>query len=213
MFTRSFTRATPAALLAFVVTATLPAPSAMASGPVDGSAHGYDVYADVVDVTPRYRWRDVSEPVRRCEVVDAYRAPRWHRERGYRRADRGYRDGGAEAAAGLVGGLVGGLIGHQFGGGDGRTALTVTGALLGSSIARERVRRDAGYSMEYGGPWQASDGGHTVRRCFESERTRSVRSVEGYDVAYRYHGTTFHKRVNEPPGEAIRVHVSVEALD
>ena len=38
---------------------------------------------------------------------------------------------------GLLGGLVGGLVGNQFGGGNGRKALTVIGALAGSSIARQ----------------------------------------------------------------------------
>ncbi len=41
----------------------------------------------------------------------------------------------------LFGGLLGGVIGHQFGGGRGKTALTIAGAFAGASIAKDSSHR------------------------------------------------------------------------
>lgn len=193
---------------------TLPA---QASHPEPAADDGYYAYADVIEVVPRYGWHEITEPVTRCvSVVDDHDYPsswrvrddhRYDYDDRHRDADRYGRNEGS-AAAGIVGGLIGGLIGHQFGGGDGKTALTVIGAMLGASMARDHVRRDQ-YDHRRG-----DDAAYTqsVRQCTESERTRRVRGVDGYDVTYRYQDTEFHKWMHEHPGEFVRVHVAVEPL-
>lgn len=200
--------------VAVLASLILAAAGAVAAPEQPGSSGGYYVYADVVEVSPHYGWREVREPVRQCvDVVE--RSYQYHRgdgyyrrydERGYGRDHRRHR-GDGEAAAGLVGGLIGGLIGNRFGDGNGRTAMTVVGALVGSSIARDRARDMARErhldSASYDRP---------VTRCKETERTRRVRDVQGYDVTYRYQGATFHKWLDEHPGEFVRVRVSVEPL-
>lgn len=182
---------------------------------------GYYAYADVVDVTPRYGWHEVSEPVVQC-VEPAPSARYGHRDdyRVHRHDYRNHHDdrrdhsGSGEGAAGLVGGLIGGLIGHQFGGGNGKTALTIAGAALGASVARGyvRERRDVD---RYRREWQGSEWRERyepVGQCAQTYRTRRVRGVNGYDVTYRYQGATFHKWVNEHPGDVIRVRVDVEPV-
>lgn len=188
---------------------TLTAPAAFADSAYEADAReagGYYTYADVISVHPLYGMRRVSEPVRRCETVS--RRPDHSASRyGGRHPDdyaRHRHDGGA--AAGLIGGLVGGLVGHQFGDGNGRKALTVAGAVLGASIAGDRAR--GGHDDERGYARQNM----VVRRCTEVMHTRQERRVHGYDVRYRYQGRTFNKRVDEHPGELVRIHVDVEPL-
>lgn len=177
-----------------------------------GATGRYSAYADVVEVSPRYGWREVSEPVRECVLVDrhvthhgAYPSYDHHSRR---------HDGGG-AAAGIVGGLIGGLIGNQFGGGNGRTAFTVAGAALGASIARDHVRRGREHRYYESGYHEAGYRevpGRTVRRCTETWEHREVRDIDGYDVTYRYQGRTFQKWMDRHPGDTVRVDVVVEPL-
>lgn len=212
-------RSIAAGLLLSATLASAPA-GAQAAGRMD--EQGYYVYADVVEVSPRYGWHDVTEPVREC--IDLWeQSPDREVHTGYYRHYRGshrYHEPPphtGHGAAGLVGGLIGGVIGHQFGGGNGKTALTIAGAVLGASIARDHVRRRAEHeypvhSDHYHGGHQTPTYSGTVRRCTESEQTRRVRGINGYDVTYRYQGATFHKWVHEHPGDVIRVRVDVEPL-
>ncbi len=197
----------------------------MATAPAAAdTSTSYHTYADVVAVAPQYRWRDVVEPVRRCEAVPVSRYPSSttyrqvgaYRYSGARDYDQPYyrhdRDRGL--GAGLLGGLIGGLVGNQFGGGSGKAVLTVAGAALGASIATDHVRehRRTAHDAYYrplpsaAGPWDRA----VVQRCTESEQTRLVREVAGYDVTYRYHGHTFRKWAEQHPGERIRIQVDVE---
>lgn len=161
---------------------------------------GYLAWAEVVSVSPRYRWEDVAEPVRYCETLrtEPLGPSRYYPEHRSR----------PTPGAGLLGGLIGGLIGNQFGGGHGRTALTVAGAALGASVARDRTRYRPYDEIGY----RSVDDTRVVRRCTESNRSRLVRSMDGYDVTYRYHGRTFHKWVADEPGDKVVIEVAVEPL-
>jgi uncharacterized protein YcfJ len=216
---RSTSTAGVAVLSALLAAAPLVAEAAR-KHPVD-TDDGYYAYAEVVEVSPRYGWHEITEPVQQCaDVTDdamAYAGrheDHYGRYRDDRYAHYRYERRHGAGAAGLVGGLIGGIIGHQFGGGNGKTAMTVAGAALGASIARDRARRERDYGAAYYTPHHPEPYTYTrsVRRCTESQRTRRVRGVNGYDVVYRYQGATFHKWVDEHPGDAIRVHVAVEPL-
>lgn len=143
------------------------------------------------------------------DARDGYGHDRWND--GRRRGD------GSEAAAGLVGGLIGGLVGHQFGGGNGKKALTIVGAALGASIAQDHVRRSRDqdhYGDRYDDGFRNGGArygtGRVTRHCRETVETRRVRGVQGYDVTYRYQGRTFNKWMDEHPGDRVRVHVDVD---
>lgn len=186
--------------------------AARAEPPADDlpAGGGYYAYAEVIDVTPHYGWRELSEPVLQC-IEPPRHAPRWQSDLHHHRDAERYRRGRdhhrpGEGAAGLVGGLIGGLIGHQFGGGSGKTALTIAGAAIGASVARDYAR-ERRHGDAYRNDWP--DRHEPVRHCIERYQTRRVRNVSGYDVTYRYRGATFHKRVDEHPGDVIRVRVDV----
>lgn len=197
------------------------APHASAGAPLNPAADGaYYAEAEVVSVSPRYGWREVSEPVEQC----VYTGSTSLRHRQYRHDDYRHDDrhGGGRAAAGIVGGLIGGLVGNQFGGGDGRKALTVLGALLGASVARDHVdRRNETHSRYRDRRYEDSRHYHSrnsvhehvsgpERRCTTTLDTRRERGLQGYDVTYRYQGVTLHKWMDEHPGDTVPVHVAVE---
>jgi outer membrane lipoprotein SlyB len=131
----------------------------------------------------------VAPPCTSCGVVQSLRS---------------YKVAGQGTGVGAVGGgVVGGVVGNQFGGGGGRVALTVLGALGGafagnqiekhvrSSIRYEmKVRMDNGtirtfhsstpYSWQNGDPVRIVNG-NVTSRAVDSTDTRSVRvSDRGY---------------------------------
>lgn len=64
----------------------------------------------------------------------------------------GYVDRPASDTESLAGAVAGGVIGNQFGKGDGKTAMTVLGAIVGGNVAsQQRVTEEAivGYNQEY----------------------------------------------------------------
>ncbi|HMN22820.1 MAG TPA: glycine zipper 2TM domain-containing protein [Ottowia sp.] len=61
------------------------------------------------------------------------------------------RGGGASQGVGgaVVGGVVGGLAGHQIGGGSGRTAATIVGAVGGALIGNALERNMSGSGQDF----------------------------------------------------------------
>ena len=85
--------------------------------------------------------------------------------------------GDGSATNELVGGLIGGAIGNQFGGGNGKKALTVAGALLGASIAHDGERKGRG---EY----------ELVEKC-ETKYSREMKEeFDGYVTKVDVQGNT-----------------------
>ena len=142
----------------------------------------YYVSAPVVHVSPVTSERTVRHPIRQC-TQESYREDR------YRRHDENL------FLPGLFGGIVGGLIGNQFGGGNGKKALTIAGALAGSSIARDAARNRHRQPREV---------------CHTSYETEVIERVTAYDVTYEYAGELFEKRMTEHPGDSVRVRVALE---
>ena len=86
---------------------------------VAGKGKGFYDKAKVVSVDPIYETVQVTFPEKQC----------W-KER-VRHQGRGHEGSYTPVIAGAI---VGGVVGNQFGGGRGRDALTVAGALLGASV-------------------------------------------------------------------------------
>lgn len=60
-----------------------------------------------------------------------------------------YSQGPASSGDALVGAIIGGAIGNQFGGGSGRDAMTVLGAIVGADVANKNGSRQiVGYRDE-----------------------------------------------------------------
>ena len=151
---------------------------------VSSSASSYYVSAPVVNVSPITSERTVQHPIRQC-TQQRYREDRYERR---------HRDENL-FLPGLFGGIVGGLIGNQFGGGNGKKALTIAGALAGSSIARDAARNNRRQPREV---------------CHTSYETEVIQRVTAYDVTYEYAGQLFEKRMTEHPGDSVRVRVALE---
>src|SRR5690606_16362191 len=149
----------------------------------DGQRGSRDyVYAKVVDVDPIVRYVTVQRPRRECWNEVVYE----HERRG------------AIAGPALAGGLLGGAIGRQFGGGSGRDAWTLAGAIAGTAIATERGARNRGDATR----------ATTVERCeVVRERYREQR-IDGYRVTYQYRGRRHTIITPERPGSRIRLHVT-----
>jgi len=151
------------------------------------SSGRYHDYARVVHVQPVYREVRVTEPRREC-----------HDERVVRQ----HREGPSRTGSALIGGIVGGVLGNEIGSGGGRDTATVIGALAGtaagSEIAKRRSRTVERTSYE------------TV--CQTVHDVHYEERVEGYDVTYRYGGREYTTRMNEHPGDRIRVRVGVDPV-
>ncbi len=157
------------------------------------SAHGRKgtvdyVYAKVVDVDPIVRRVTVTRPRHECwdEVV-------------YSPERRGV------AGPAIAGGIIGGAIGRQFGGGSGRDALTIAGALAGSAIAAERAARNRAGTETV----RAT----TVERCRVVDERFTEERIDGYRVTYQYRGRRHTIVTHEPPGSRIRLAVSAIPVD
>ena len=94
--------------------------------------------------------------------------------------------------------------------GDGRRAATVAGAVIGSALghdaaARRAYRDDRYYETRVEEPPRA----YTVERCDVRYQETWEERVEGYRVAYEYHGRRYETRLPYDPGERVRVRVDV----
>ena len=100
-------------------------------------------YADqikgtVVGMKETYRDSVQSVPVRTCGVVDV---PIYETRR----------TGEASSGDALVGAIIGGVIGNQFGGGKGKDAMTVLGAIVGADKVNKNGKQQTvivGYRQE-----------------------------------------------------------------
>ena len=161
-----------------------------------GAIHAGDDYdpsyvdtAKVISVKPVYRLVEVSVPYEDC----------WREK--LAGSSYGYRAGDSYVAP-IAGAIVGGVIGNQFGGGSGKDALTVGGALLGAAIGndvRKTPRRHTGRRYE--------------QRCETRYETDTREELSGYKVKYRYNGEVFQTRMPYDPGDTIRLRVSITPLD
>lgn len=162
-------------------------------------------YARVTDVQPIMRRIRVSEPRRECYQETRYEEPR------YDRYSRGPSRAPAPAAGSMIlGGILGAAVGNQIGRGDGRRAATVAGVLIGSALghdaaARRDYRDDRYYTSQVDEPPRA----YSVEHCDVRYQENWEERVEGYRVAYEYHGRRYETRMAYDPGERVRVRVDV----
>ena len=158
------------------------------AGPRWDRDRGFEDSAKVIDAKPIYERVTVAIPEERC----------W-REPNYRQV---YRNNDSYTAP-ILGAIVGGVVGNRFGGGSGKTALTVAGSLLGASIANDVTRNDGSYRVrEVRGE----------RRCEVTERHETHDEIVGYDVTYRYKGHVYRTRMDHDPGKFVPVAVDVRPI-
>lgn len=138
-------------------------------------------WADVLRAQPVYEVVRVQRPTEICEDEVYYERQR----------------GSGSTSGTLLGAVVGGALGNQVGRGSGRTAATVAGAVVGGAVGNEMTR----------GPDQERRS--VATRCRIVETVTEEERLLGYDVEYRYRDEVFFTRMDQHPGDRIRVRVSV----
>jgi uncharacterized protein YcfJ len=164
------------------------------------SAGHYDneyTYAPVVDVQPVYETIRVPQNRRVCE--DRNRGSRG-RSYGERRTSSG---GGA-----VLGGIIGGLLGNRFGDGRGRDAATAVGIIAGAAIGSGADKSNRRYSNS-----RYSNRHNGRRQCYTQRDYYEEQRITGYDVAYEYIGRTYHTRMQNHPGDRVRIQVNVQVAE
>ena len=91
--------------------------------------------------------------------------------------------------AALFGTILGGVIGNQFGGGSGKTAATVAGAIIGGNMANKTYE----------------SGNQITKRtiCDEVAQYEEKKRVVAWDVKYEFEGRHFTTRLAQDPGSHI----------
>jgi len=158
----------------------------------------YD-YAKVVDVQPV------------IEVVQIPQDREVCRQQPVQRRVAEYRSPGPAIFGAILGGVIGNQLsrghGHGHGYGHGRrghggnrAVATVAGAAIGGAVA-------TGIQYSKYPPRYYTE---NVRVCSTETSWRSEERVIAWDVSYKYRGQVYHSRMDEPPGDRIRVRVSVD---
>jgi uncharacterized protein YcfJ len=140
-------------------------------------------YAPVVDVQPIYEQYQIPQDRRICEDQRDRQYPNNHRSSG----------GGA-----FLGAVLGGVIGNRFGKGNGRKASTAAGAIIGASIGSQ-----AGSNKHYNHRTSC----YTQREYLIEER------ITGYEVSYDYNGRVYQTRMQNHPGEQVRIQVNHQVAE
>lgn len=102
----------------------------------------------------------------------------------------------------IVGAILGGIIGNQFGGGSGQDVMTLAGATLGHSIAKDSQRRAHPQKLYVS----------IEDRCGVNTEWRESRQVLGWDVTYKYQGDTYLTRMDKEPGDQIKIAVNIQPV-
>ncbi len=167
------------------------------------SAGHYDndyTYAPVVDVQPIYETIRVPQNRRVCE--DRYRSPR----------DRSYGERRTSGGGAVLGGIIGGLLGNRFGDGRGRDAATAVGIIAGAAIGSGADRNNRRYNSRYSSS-RYGNRHHGRRQCYTQRDYYEEQRIVGYDVAYEYIGRTYHTRLQNHPGDRVRIQVNVQVAE
>lgn len=155
-----------------------------------GASRAMERYYDqarVVGVTPEYE--RISVPREECYDESAP-SPRTYP----RSSECSY--GGS-----IIGGITGALVGNQIGRGHGREAATAFGAITGA-IVGDRLQNQHGDTG-----WEP----RPLRHCHDIEQWEN--RITGYRVMYEYGGRRHTTLMSTPPGNTVRVRVSVDAYE
>ena len=145
-------------------------------------------YAQVVDVQTVYETYQVPQERRVCNNNP--------RGRDYGRNNQTSHRGNGGGA--VIGGIIGGLIGNRFGKGSGRDAATAAGILAGAAIGSNSKHRNRNNSGS---------------QCYTQTDYYDEQRIAGYDVSYDYNGRIYQTRMQNHPGQRVKVVVNVQVAD
>ncbi|RUM43738.1 MAG: hypothetical protein DSY46_07475 [Hydrogenimonas sp.] len=125
----------------------------------------------VIRSEPIYRTVTVRTPIEEC----------WDEEVPVSRSSDG-------TLGAIIGGAAGGILGHQVGGGSGKTAATVGGAIIGTLVGKNLSEQSGGNEPAY----------RIERRCKVRYKERTENRFVGYKNYARYKGREIVKFSDEP---------------
>jgi uncharacterized protein YcfJ len=168
---------------ALFLATTLTASIAMA-----GNYATYTDYAEITDVEKIYKNRTISKPYQDCYIKEFTTREPIYSE-----------NSGSLATNQLLGGILGGVIGNQFGGGNGKKAMTVAGALLGSSMARDSYGSAQAYETKT----------HQKEVCETRYERNTENYLSHYKITYELNGHGFSYTTTRLPNDQEKLEVSV----
>ena len=150
------------------------------------SAASANEFATITKITPNYQNISVPQYRTDCKIVEV---PIY----GGRKQ--------ASTADAFVGAIIGGAIGNQFGGGSGKDAATVLGAIVGADVANKKGSQEQiiGYRQE--------------QVCQNVTFYETQEELKNYTIRYEWRGVV-GKTVtynNYRVGDRIPVRVSIQA--
>lgn len=148
-------------------------------------------YAKVTNVTPIYKTIEHRRPQREC----------WVETVSYERPHYRSRSHTGTIVGGIIGAAIGNELGHKK---RNKQVGALAGAVLGASIGSDISRR----KRDYGSVTEFRD----KERCEVRHAVEYEERVIGYDVTYRYHGETYHTRMDHDPGRKLKVAVNVRPV-
>ena len=140
------------------------------------SAMAQRIQAKVVDMQESYTNVVKQVPVENCNVVEV---PIYETRRI-----------GGQASTGdtLAGALIGGVIGNQFGGGKGKDAATVLGAILGADAANKKGGRQETVIVGYRQQQQCTTTYQQQQVKQRGQNIVTVRSSDGQQFEFNTNG-------------------------
>ncbi len=152
-------------------------------------AETHYAYAQVVESTPVYRIVEVSTPRQEC----------WNEEVAHT-----HNNASNSRTPALLGTIIGGALGNAVGHGKSNKRVgAVVGAVLGHSIGRDIVannKRDRTVHYE------------TVRQCETVYDYHEEERIIGYQVQYLYNDEEYSVRMDNDPGDRVRVKVNIQPV-
>jgi len=139
-----------------------------------------------------------SEPITRIVRVSTPRQECWDEAITYR--ESGYSDHGVSTVVGaILGGAFGNAVGHSN---TNKKVGAAVGAVLGGTLGHAHAARRQTPVNEYTA---------VEERCEVYQDYQEQERVIGYRVTYRYNDKVYTTRMDTPPGETIKVRVTVSA--
>lgn len=146
-------------------------------------------YAQVVESRPIYQTVEVSIPKQEC----------WNEEIAHTR-----NNGSNSRTPALLSTLIGGALGNAVGHGKSNKRVgTVVGAVLGHSIGRDIVANNRNDREVYY---------ETVRQCETVYDYQEEERLVGYQVQYLYNNEEYSVRMDDDPGDQVRLKINIQPV-
>jgi len=172
------------------------------------AGHDNNRYPEPVYDNAKYKYAKVVDVQPVIEIVQVPENRQVCRQQPVQRRVAEYRSPAPVVLGAIVGGVIGNQLsrghghGRRHGHGSNRAAATFTGAAIGGMIA-------GGIQYNRYPPRYYTQ---NVQVCSMETSWRSEERVVAWDVSWKYHGQIYHSRMDDPPGDRIRVRVNVDPV-